>query len=147
MAEQRQRQTPPGRESWRLTFHFDGSSVQLRRSERLAMVAPGAVGAPPRGGEQGGAWLEVLDEQDRVIFHRLLHDPFALRAEHHSPDGRIEVHFRRPESTTFEVLVPALPGAQSVRLWVTPPSLERVGAPAREQGRFTLADREDDLGS
>jgi hypothetical protein len=147
MAEQRQRQTPPRRESWRLTFHFDGSSVRLRRSERLPMVAPGAVGESPRGGEHGGAWLEVLDAQDRVIFHRLLHDPFALRAEHHSPDGRIEVHFRRPEPTNFEVLVPALPGAESVRLWVTPPSQERVEAPAREQGRFTLTDREDDLGS
>jgi len=148
MAEDVRRPRPSRRESWRLTFHFDGKTVELRRCDRLPMVAPGTVGDPPRGGENSGAWLEVLDEQERVLFHRLLHDPFHLRAEHHSPDGRIEVHVRPPGPTDFEVLVPALPTADTVRLWVTPPSKKATPGPARDQGRFPLDDRkEDDRGS
>lgn len=131
------------RQSWRLGFHFDGESVELRRSERLPMVAPAAIGERPKAGEHSGAWLEILDDDGEVLDYRVLHDPFHLRAEHHSPDGTIEVHFRRPEPTDFEVVLPALPGAESVRLWASAPGEERqLGhgqlGPAREQGRFPL---------
>jgi hypothetical protein len=131
------------RESWRLTFHFDGESVELRRSERLAMAAPAAIGEPPKGGEQSGAWVEVLDERGDVLHHRLVHDPFRLRAEHHSPDGTIEVHFRPPEPTDFEVVVPALPHADSVRLWASEPGEKGGLDSARDRGRFRLEAREE----
>lgn len=131
------------RGSWRLTFHFDGESVQLVRSERLAMVAPGTAGVPPRGEEHSGAWVELLDERGALLHHRLLIDPFHVRAEHHSPDGRIEVHVRPPEPTDFEVVVPAVAQADSVRLWATPPGEEERQGPARDQGRFLLRDQEE----
>jgi hypothetical protein len=132
------------RESWRLTFHFDGESVQLRRSERLPMVAPATVGQQPNGGEHSGAWVEVLDGKGEVLHHRLLHDPFHLTAEHHSPDGAIDLHFRPPEPTDFEVVVPALPQAESVRLWVSGPDEPGRLGPARDQGRFPLEEERGD---
>lgn len=128
------------RESWRLGFHFDGESVELRSSERLQMVAPAAIGERPRAGEHSGAWLEVLDDHGEVLHYRVLDDPLHLRAEHHSPDGSIEVHYRPPEPTDFEVVVPVLPGAESVRLWASAPGEERQLEPARERGRFPLFD-------
>jgi hypothetical protein len=143
MADHSTRAAAGPRESWRLTFHFDGESVQLRRSERLPMVAPAAIGEQPQGGEHSGAWVEVLDERGEVLHHRLVHDPFHLRAEHHSPDGTIEVHFRPPEPTDFEVVVPALPQAESVRLWASTPGEERRLGPARDHGRFPLDDRKE----
>jgi hypothetical protein len=143
MAGDPARAATSARESWRLTFRFDGESVQLRRSERLKMVAPAAVGERPRGEEHSGAWVEVLDERGEVLHHRLVHDPFHIRAEHHSPDGRIEVHVRPPQPTEFEVVVPALPQASSVRLWATSPDEEERQRPARDQGRFPLEDREE----
>jgi hypothetical protein len=131
------------RESWRLTFHFDGESVELRRAERLPMVAPGVFGEPPRGGERSGAWVEVLDRQGDVLQHRPLSDPFNLRAEHHSPDGAIEVHYRDPEPTDFEVVVPALPDADSVRLWASAMEEGKRLGPARDRGRFALDDSKE----
>jgi hypothetical protein len=113
--------------------------VTLLRAERLAMVALGAIGEPPCGGEHAGAWLEVLDDADRVIFHRLLRDPFALRAEHHSPDDRIEVHARAPEPTDFEVVLPALPGADSLRLWAMPPAARLAAAAGARDLRASSA--------
>jgi len=128
------------RESWRLTFHFDGKSVELQNAERLPMVAPGVSGDRPRGEEHSGAWLELLDAQGDVLQHRPLGDPFHLRAEHHSPDGRIEVHLRDPEPTDFEVVVPALPAADSVRVWVSAMEDQKGLGPARDHGRFSLRD-------
>jgi hypothetical protein len=143
MTEERPRAGGVSRESWRLTFWFDGTSVQLRRAERLPMVAPAAIGEAPSGDTNSGAWVEVLDDRGTVLHHRLLRDPFHVLAEHHSPDGRIEVHFRPPEPTDFEVVVPALPQARSVRVWATPPDeVERQGL-ARDQGTFPLEDREE----
>jgi hypothetical protein len=130
------------RESWRLSFHFDGESVALRSAERLPMVAPGVAGERPQGGEQSGAWVELLDAQGDVLEHRPLSDPFHLRAEHHSPDGAIEVHYRDPEPTDFEVVLPALPEADSVRLWVSAMDEEKQLGPARDQGRFPLDSKE-----
>lgn len=132
------------RESWRLTFHFDGESVQLAESERLPMLAPAAVGEPPRGGENSGAWVEVLDSGGTALYHQLLHDPFHLRAEHHSPDGRIEVHWRPPEPTDFEVIVPALRQAETVSVWATPPDEYEGRSAARMQGQFALHERRGD---
>jgi hypothetical protein len=131
------------RESWRLTFHFDGESVDLRSAERLPMVAPGASGEPPRGGERSGAWAELLDRDGEVLQHRPLSDPFNLRAEHHSPDGAIEVHYRDPEPTDFEVVVPALPEADSVRLWASAMDEQKRLGPARDRGRFPLYDSKE----
>ncbi|MGW0828672.1 hypothetical protein [Streptomyces sp. NPDC002845] len=143
MAGESERAAVNPRESWRLTFHFDGESVQLRRRERVPMVAPAAVGERPRGAKHSGAWVEILDQRGAVLHHRLVHDPFRVRAEHHSPDGRIEVHIRPPQQTDFEVVVPALAQADSVRLWATPPDEEERHGPARDQGRFPLYDREE----
>lgn len=148
MSDAPQRYVPPPRESWRLTFAFDGAAIELLRSESLPMVSPATIGEPPQGDRQAGAWLEVLDDEGRVIFHRLLHDPLAVRAEHHSPDGRIEVHFRPPQPGRFEAVVPALATARSVRLWLSPPSEGSTQEPAQDQGRFALDDPgEADRGS
>jgi hypothetical protein len=141
-----QDQPRPGgvpRESWRLTFSFDGTSVQLRRAERLPMVAPAAIGEAPSGDEHSGAWVELLDDRGAMLHHRLLRDPFRVLAEHHSPDGRIEVHLRPPEPTEFEVVVPVLPRARSVRVWATPPDEVGRQGPARDQGTFPLDDRQE----
>jgi hypothetical protein len=72
------------RSSWRLTFRFDGDQVELASAERVARVAPG-------GTEASGSWVDLVDRRGRVLFRRVLHDPFRTTAEHHSPDGQIEV--------------------------------------------------------
>jgi len=132
------------RASWRLTFRFDGRSVDLVRTERLDMVAPGATGEPPKGGEQTGAWVELLDTHGEVLDHRRVYDPFRTRAEHHSPDGRIEVHFRAPEPTEFEVVLAALPQADAVRLWASRPNEQgAIAGAAEDWGTFTLEERDD----
>jgi hypothetical protein len=130
------------RHSLRLTFRFDGSSVDLISSLELRKIAPATVGTPPVAGEQAGVWLELRDEHDKVLFHRLLDDPFRTAARHHSPDGRIELHLRAPQPGEFEVLVPALPDASYAALLSSPLERDSADEPAQEIGRYPLQQRE-----
>jgi hypothetical protein len=132
------------RTSWRLTFRFDGERVTLIRRERLQKVAPSTTPEAPLPGKNSGAWLELLDRSGRPLFHRLLGDPLRTRAEHHSPDGRIELHVRAPEPCEFTAVVPDIPDASDVVLYASPTDYQRMMEPAREIGRYALAERKQD---
>ncbi|AZC88377.1 hypothetical protein C4K29_2074 [Pseudomonas chlororaphis subsp. piscium] len=132
------------RTSWRLTFRFDGQEVWLVRRELLQKVAPGTTPDAPTLGKNSGAWLEVLDPSGQRLFHRHLSDPLRTRAEHHSPDGRIELHVRTPEPCEFTVIVPDIPGASDVALYSSPNDRERMLDPARAIGRYALAEPKSD---
>lgn len=126
------------RTSLRLTFRFDGRQVELVRRERLRKVAPGTTPDRPSAGKNSGAWVELVDRSGRVLFHRLLRDPLQTRAEHHSPDGRITLHVREPESGQFSVIVPEIPDATEVVLYASPTDHERMHEPASALGRFPI---------
>ncbi len=130
------------RTSWRLTFRFDGERIDLVRRERLQKIAPGTTAEIPKAGKNSGAWLELVDRSGHALFHRLLRDPLQTRAEHHSPDGRIELHVRAPEPGEFTAIVPDIPGASEVILYSSPTEHDRMHEPAREIGRYRLAQRE-----
>lgn len=141
--------TRPYRTSWRLTFRFDGERIDLVRQERLQKIAPGTTPAAPIPGKNSGTWLALVDPAGQVLFHRLLHDPLRTRAEHHSPDGRIELHLRDPQPGEFTALLPDIPAAAEVRLYASPTDHERMHEPAREIGRYPLRPpgRDDDPSS
>lgn len=128
------------RGSWRLTFRFDGSRITLLDRVRVRKLSPGTTSQKPEPGRNSGAWLELVDSNDRVLFHRLLHDPLQTTAEHHSPDGRIEHHVRPPEPCTFTAIVPDVPGADAVILYASPAEESRMLDAAEMLGRFSLGD-------
>ena len=128
------------RTSWRLDFRFDGERIELVRRTRLRKVAAGTTPLRPAAGKSSGAWLELVDRSGNPLFHRLLHDPLQTRAEHHSPDGRIELHIRPPEPCEFTAIVPDIPGASEVVLFASPTDHERLHEAASELGRFPLDD-------
>lgn len=126
--------------SWRLTFGFDGATIRLLRREAVEMISPASVGPLPKAGEHAGSWLELRDGNDRVLFVRRLHDPLRTLAEHHSPDGRIEVVVRAAGRGEFEAIVPALPQARSAVLMSSALADGRSSGKATEVGRFPLGD-------
>jgi hypothetical protein len=132
--------TRPYRTSWRLTFRFDGEKVELAAAERIAKVAPGGP-PPPAGTALSGSWVDLVDRRGRVLYRRILHDPFRTTAEHHSPDGQIELVRRPPEAGEFQVVVPDMPAGADVAVWSSPLAPEAALDPARELGRFRLSDR------
>ena len=72
--------------------------------------------------------MELRDENDRVIFHRLIHSPLAGSVEVHSPDGRIRREFGDVKESIFEVLLPDKPDAASVALMGESLDVTRAGA-------------------
>jgi hypothetical protein len=132
------------RTSWRLTFRFDGERITLVRRERLQKVAPGTTPEAPEPGKNSGAWLELLDRSGRRLFHRLLDDPLRTRAEHHSPEGHIELHVRPSEPCEFTAVVPDIPDVSDVVLYASPTEHMRMLEPALEIGRYALYERKQD---
>lgn len=145
MKEHQEGQGPDARHSrssWRLRFRYAGERVALVERTRVPMIAPPSVGEAPRAGKNSGTWIEVRDHRDRPVFVRRLSNPFQTLAEHHSPDGRIEVVTRPPGSGEFEVIVPDLPGMRTVVLFSSPLAAGRATEPAREVARFSVTPEE-----
>lgn len=104
----------PWRKSIRLTFRVAGGEVQLISFERLNMICPPAIGEIPEAGKHGGYWMELRDENGRVLFHRLLHNPLGDSVEVHSPDGKIERIYGDVKENVFEVLLPDDSSARTI---------------------------------
>jgi hypothetical protein len=126
--------------SWRLTFRYDeGGVVELADRKDLPMIAPGSPGPTASGGEYSGTWVELQDQQGRVLFERVLHDPFRTMVEVHYPPGRKSKVVPGPRQPgEFEVLVPAMPDAATVVVWSSELDPERRNEAAQEVGRFDL---------
>lgn len=122
----------------RLTFAYRGAQIRLAGSERVAMIAPAPVGAPPESG-QTGYWFGVLDAAGRLIYHRPLHQPIRVDVESFSPDpqrsiARVPIAEREGQ---FTVLIPDLADAQSFQLH-GPADPERPDEPAHELLRLDV---------
>jgi len=122
----------------RLTFAYRGTQVTLAGSERIAMVVPAPIDAPPEPG-QTGYWFALLDAQGRVIYHRPLHRPIKVDIEAFSPGGdpsitRVPLAGREGR---FTVLVPDVANAQTFQLQ-GPPDPEHPDEPAGELLRLDV---------
>ena len=76
------------------------------------MRAPPVVTEAPSPGS-GGFWLEVRDQQDKLIYHRPLYNPLGRHIERFGEKPGDPLQRVTPETQrgVFEVLVPDLPDA------------------------------------
>lgn len=142
-------QTPPvSRSTLRLTFEVSNGVVQLKSTERLPMITPPQFGAKPEAGKNGGFWIELRDEADAMLGHRLISPTQLNSVEVHSPDGKIRRVFGPVEKGVFEVLLPDVPNARAAVLMGDPVLMraetERAGGVraksegSSEIGRFVI---------
>jgi hypothetical protein len=130
------------RRTLRLSFRVAHGEVQLVSHERLEMICPASIGELPQAGRNGGFWIELRDESDRVLFHRVLDNPLGDSVEVHSPDGKIRRVFGDVKENMFEVLIPDDSKGKTLALMgesLEPVTLrkEQVAA-ARELARFNV---------
>lgn len=106
-------QPPEAHGSLRLTFAYEGRSVELQSVEPVEAVAP----APPPS-ERGiaGFAVELLRSDGELLFRRMLDDPLGDSVEMPAGDRDKERPFERATveepSGTFIVMVPAVEGAE-----------------------------------
>ena len=122
----------------RLTFHYDlnapGAAVRLVRAERVRTVAPGISTDPPQP-DQSGAWFEVRDAHDQLLYYSVLHDPMPTDLEVHSDAPDKPGIFRAPidrRDGEFTLIVPELANAASFSFHASGvlPSLDATAASA-----------------
>lgn len=97
----------------RLTFVHKAGQVQLQ--SRTSVDARIPAGQP--GGDHG-FWVELRDSNDNPLHKQIIHNPIPPDREVFSPDPSRSVE-RAPggrAEDVFSVLVPDLPGAQSLAL-------------------------------
>jgi hypothetical protein len=115
-------QAPRGPErAFRLIFSYKGTRAQLASQQAVEMTLPPSHPMHDYG-KQSGFWFELRDAAERVLYRRVIHDPF--RTEMEAPSGDPSRPFTRmpvkdPQGT-FVILVPALDPAQSVVLCAGP---------------------------
>jgi hypothetical protein len=130
------------RRSLRLTFKITKGQIELLQFERLNMIAPPSVGDLPQAGTHGGYWIELRDANDRVVCHRVLHNPLRDSAEVHSPDGQIERVFGDSSESTFEVLLPDEATAKTIAVMgeslLARKSQQRSASATGELARFPV---------
>jgi hypothetical protein len=107
----------PPRKSLRLTFRYEGQSVQLVAAKRVAMTPPPSE---PLGAQEprSGFRLELSTQRGRVLYRRFGTNPIQTSAEAPSDDPerpfqRVTVKSRTGE---FDVVVPDMEGAVRLEL-------------------------------
>jgi hypothetical protein len=136
-----QQQAP---QALRLTFRFDGESVELAEIQQLRKLIPPMVGEPPEEGRHYGEWIELRDGDDRVLFTRVLNDPLQTRVEVHNPDTGPSIVVGPPGQGTFDVVVPDLREATSAVLFASTPGRGKRLRRAAPIARFDLHRRPND---
>jgi hypothetical protein len=122
----------------RLTFAYRGTQISVVGSERVAMIVPASIDAPPEPATSGYSFA-LFDAQGRVIYLRPLHRPIRTDAEAYAPgQGRaIERVPLAQQEGRFTVLVPDLADAHAFRL-SGPPDPRRPDEPAQELMRLDV---------
>lgn len=143
MADEKQRRKAPpqpaSRTSWRLTFRWDGTQIDLVNRRQVQMIAPATTGEQPIAGEHAGIWLELRDAADKTLYHRSITRFMGAKAEVFHPDGAMTHHLGDPGSAQFEVVVPDLPQAAWLCIVSSPFEPKALlHEPAREIARFPL---------
>lgn len=123
----------------RLTFSYEGSNVRLVSRQSVEMMPPPSDPLTPQE-ERSGFWYELQDEQERVLYRRVVHNPIRFEAEvfsHHPEVPLTRIKVDNPQGA-FQLLVPETDEAAALVLFSSPLEPEFSGEPARELVRFDL---------
>ena len=130
-------QPEPRRNALRLTFRYVGTEIRVVSEQRVEMVTPFSDRLDEYEGHSG-AWLELRDAHERVIYRRVIRNPIDTYVEAPSGDpNRPFTHVPKdPPEGIFVLVTPDLPEAVSLHLFATVPP-NRADA-AKEISRVSL---------
>ncbi len=107
----------PRRSALRLMLEYRGAEFRLTSRQEVEMVTPPSDPTDEYEG-QSGAWLELRDARERVIYRRIIRNPLGSNVEAPSGDPKrpfTNVRVDRP-SGALVLVVPDLPDAVTFRL-------------------------------
>ena len=138
--------TPHGQDSptfsLRLALSYDAENVRIDSAQRVEMLAP--TGESTLLASHSGAWIELRDAQETVLYQRVIRLPLRSVVEvAESPDTRRMTWHARPSAEgALNVVVPDLPGTATILVFSSPRDI-----PAAEAVVTTRVNRADLTGS
>jgi hypothetical protein len=123
----------------RLTFSYSDTEISLVAGRRTQMIAPPGETAKIEQGRVG-SWVELRDSDQEVLYQQAVHSPirFEVEVADEPGSGKMRWHKTAHKSGAFELLVPDILQADTLRLYASPP--DALHEPARELARITLTD-------
>jgi hypothetical protein len=127
----------------RLTFTYQGTSVQLASKQSVDMMAPPSDPISDFTG-QAGFWYELRDSSSNPLYRRVMQNPiqFDMEAPADDPNndsGLQRVAVQNP-SGMFTLVVPRLDQAQTLALVSSPLDPESLADQATDLATFDLSD-------
>lgn len=103
--------------TFRVTLSVSDGVVSIKNVRRIAMRVP-ATPSLPSNMARTGFWFDVLDSTGTILYHFPLSHPTQQHIESFGdrPGDPMRRHPASILRSTFEVLVPDIPQAQSFRL-------------------------------
>lgn len=125
----------------RYRLGYEGTDVQLLAEQQLEATVPPSVEIGE--GERSGFWYELRDDEERVLYRRVLATPFSGEREVYDQETGAPSWVAAARSAgTLWLLVPSLPDARQLVLHGSPPEAGRLHGRPSESGRRAGAARE-----
>ena len=131
--------------SRRLIFSYEGERIQLLSSQREKMIA---LPSHPLSTDkkESGFWYEVVDKKGNNIYRRITKNPLQMEVEVRADNGKQPLMWTKNKKSKgeFVLLIPDFPEATEVVLKGTLTEEKPSREPAKELGRFSLDEKEQE---
>jgi hypothetical protein len=126
----------------RLTFSYEGNTVQLLTQQNLDTLVPPSDSLDDFTG-QAGFWYELRDAAAQPVYRRIMENPiqFSLEGPPDDPENMSDLHRVQVDNPlgVFTLLVPNLAEAQTLALVSSPLDSETLAEPATDLAVFDLS--------
>lgn len=132
----------PATTALRLTFSYQGRSVELLGQQNLDAMPPPSDALDDFAG-QAGFWYELRDASAQPVYRRIIENPVQFSLEGPPDDSETASDLQRvtvesPQGT-FTLMVPDLEGARTLALVSSPLDPNEMAEPATDLAVFDLS--------
>ncbi len=106
----------------RLTFSYEGNRIDLISKQKIQKRLPGRISPDIQKGQTRGFWLELSNDNRRLLYRQIIDNPIRIDTEVFSenPNESITRHQLVDIKGTFSIVIPNIPDARSLDLFGSP---------------------------
>ena len=106
----------------RLTFSYEGNRIDLVSKQKIQKRLPGHISPDIQKGQTPGFWLELSNDNRRLLYRQIIDNPIRIDTEVFSenPNESITRHELADIKGAFSLLIPDIPNARNLDLFGSP---------------------------
>jgi hypothetical protein len=106
----------------RLTFSYEGNKIRLISKQKIQKRLPGRISPDIQKGQTPGFWLELSDDNWRLLYRQIIDNPIRIDTEVFSenPNESITRHELADIKGNFSLVIPDILDARNLDLFGSP---------------------------